>query len=239
MLEHPAVKAWLQARPEGPEPAGITLLKEKEKSAVYRLAGVGPGASAVVAKRCGADSARVERVVYAVVLARLPVPSLRYHGCVEGPEAAAGCSWRSRVADKYSPDLEEHRRLAGRWLGLLHTVGGAPGRRRPPARPGARPLPGVPAAGARHRPGEPGPPRADRRRPGGAEVAAGRVRRPGGPLAAGGAVCAGMPRTLVHGDFIKRNLRVRPGPAGPRWCPIDWEFAGWGPPAVDLAAAAL
>jgi aminoglycoside phosphotransferase (APT) family kinase protein len=44
-----------------------------------------------------------------------------------------------------------------------------------------------------------------------------------------------MPRTLVHGDFIKRNLRVRPVETGPDLLPFDWEDSGWGVPAVDLA----
>jgi aminoglycoside phosphotransferase (APT) family kinase protein len=47
--------------------------------------------------------------------------------------------------------------------------------------------------------------------------------------------CSGMPRTLVHGDFVMKNLRVRPGPEGLRLFPLDWETAGWGVPAADLA----
>jgi hypothetical protein len=47
--------------------------------------------------------------------------------------------------------------------------------------------------------------------------------------------CEGMPRTLVQGAFVDRNLRVR----GEREVmPYDWELAGWGVPAIDLAQSA-
>jgi aminoglycoside phosphotransferase (APT) family kinase protein len=44
-----------------------------------------------------------------------------------------------------------------------------------------------------------------------------------------------MPRTLVHGDFRPKNVRVRVGARGALLYPLDWEMAGWGTPAVDLA----
>jgi Ser/Thr protein kinase RdoA (MazF antagonist) len=46
-------------------------------------------------------------------------------------------------------------------------------------------------------------------------------------------ICAVMPRTLVHGDFVIKNIRVRD--ACPALLVFDWEFAGWGLPATDLA----
>ena len=151
--------------------------------------------------------------------------------------AGEGC-WlflEESVADKYSPALEEHRRLAGRWLGLLHTS----------AAPLAGDVP-LPDRG-------PGHFRQCLRRV--RDTVRGSLGNPAltaddravlRSLVAGcdalearwpqvEQLCAGMPRTLVHGDFIKRNLRVRPGPAGPHLVPFDWEFAGWGVPAVDLA----
>jgi aminoglycoside phosphotransferase (APT) family kinase protein len=43
-----------------------------------------------------------------------------------------------------------------------------------------------------------------------------------------------MPRTLVHGDFVGKNVRVRKGPTGSTLLPFDWESAGYGVPAADL-----
>jgi hypothetical protein len=52
LLTHPAVKAWAKLRSARVESGGIGILKETDTSAVYRLEGVGPADSAVIAKRC-------------------------------------------------------------------------------------------------------------------------------------------------------------------------------------------
>src|SRR5882724_10900500 len=50
-LEHPAIRAWNELYPERMEPQKIETLKKKAKrSAVYRLEGLGPQGSAVIAK---------------------------------------------------------------------------------------------------------------------------------------------------------------------------------------------
>src|SRR2546426_8285305 len=77
MLEHPAVYAWSQLGPDRLEPDGVEVLKRKPKSSVYRLTGVGPDGSSIIAKRGRAETARVERMIYEEVLPRLPVPALR------------------------------------------------------------------------------------------------------------------------------------------------------------------
>ncbi len=45
---------------------------------------------------------------------------------------------------------------------------------------------------------------------------------------------AGLPGTLVHGEFYASNIIV----AGRRIAPVDWEMAGIGPGVLDLAALA-
>jgi hypothetical protein len=47
--------------------------------------------------------------------------------------------------------------------------------------------------------------------------------------------CEHLPRTLVHGDFRRKNILVPPGRAKPQLFAIDWEFSGWGPVGPDLA----
>jgi len=49
------------------------------------------------------------------------------------------------------------------------------------------------------------------------------------------AVCNRMPQTLEHGDFTERHVRFRRIEQGAVLLPFDWETAGWGTPAVDLA----
>jgi thiamine kinase-like enzyme len=43
-----------------------------------------------------------------------------------------------------------------------------------------------------------------------------------------------IPRTLVHCDFVSKNVRIRNEPAGEALMPFDWESAGWGAPAIDI-----
>jgi thiamine kinase-like enzyme len=47
--------------------------------------------------------------------------------------------------------------------------------------------------------------------------------------------CGARPRTLVHGDFVIKNLRLQNGVSAPALLVYDWEMAGWGVPATDLA----
>jgi hypothetical protein len=212
----------------------VTKLKRRELSGVYRLAGVGPGGAAVIAKWCPPEQARVEYAAYAELLPQLPTPHLGHHGYLE----EAGGWWlfiEEAVGQMYLLELEEHRRLAGRWLGLLHGAGA----RLPAAA-------ALPERGPGHyrqilervcdtvtaNLGNPVMGEGDR------AVVRSLVAVCEAAAARWGEVerlCAGMPRTLVHGDFVQKNLRVRPGPAGPELLAFDWEFAGWGVPAVDLA----
>jgi hypothetical protein len=48
-------------------------------------------------------------------------------------------------------------------------------------------------------------------------------------------VCECMPTTLVHGDFISKNVGVRTSQDGIMLLPFDWEKAGWGSPAEDIS----
>lgn len=47
--------------------------------------------------------------------------------------------------------------------------------------------------------------------------------------------CEGLPWTLVHCDLQPKNILVRHTASGIAFLPLDWEDAGWGVPAADLA----
>jgi Ser/Thr protein kinase RdoA (MazF antagonist) len=47
-------------------------------------------------------------------------------------------------------------------------------------------------------------------------------------------ICSALPRTLVHGDLVARNLRLRRNGGGPEIVAFDWECGGFGIPAADL-----
>jgi aminoglycoside phosphotransferase (APT) family kinase protein len=49
------------------------------------------------------------------------------------------------------------------------------------------------------------------------------------------APCAGVPSTLVHGDFRPKNVRLRRRDTTLSILPLDWETAGRGVPARDIS----
>src|SRR5437016_5124020 len=85
LQEHEAFQAWRQVRSDDGEPRRIEVLQGKKKTTVYRLSGIGPDGAAIIAKRSGHLTSRVERVIYEEALPRLPVPSLGFYGYVRDP----------------------------------------------------------------------------------------------------------------------------------------------------------
>ena len=237
LLEHREVKAWRQLSPDWPLPVSIDVLKlTRKKSAVYRMTGVGPHGAAVVAKRCRTMTASVERVIYETVLSRLSLPALGCYGFV--PEPGGEFCWlflEDAGTHEYSPDNAEHRALAGRWLGAVHRAARVAGLQAQ-----------LPDRGLSHY--------LQRLRTSRAAL----LERTGNPVLSVADVALlqtvvaqfdliephwadveifsdGLPPTLVHGDFVIRNLRIRPGAHGLALLVYDWEMAGWGFPATDLA----
>jgi thiamine kinase-like enzyme len=231
-----AVRAWGDLQGEQIEPTRVDIIKEVAKGAVYRLEGVGPEGSAVIAKRCRAASLVTERAVYEQVLPQLQLAQLQYYGSVEENGGEAGWLFLEDMGgEPYSRDAVTHRTLAAQWLGTIHSAA---------SRDGVRHL--LPDRGPAHY--------LEHLRTGRGLI----LRYLGNPaLTAEGladlrriisqfdvvesrwaeltAICAEMPRTLVHGDFNGKNARVRADHAGLRFLMVDWEMAGWGVPAPDLA----
>jgi ABC-type lipoprotein export system ATPase subunit len=232
--DHPAVKAWSRLRPAG-QPRALTVLKRKPKSATFRLEGCGPEGTSVIAKRCKRSSAELESTVYEGVLPGLPISSLRYHGTIEEDEDWCWIFLEDAGSEHYSPLIPEHRRLAARWLATLHgSAAEIPEASRLPDR--------GPEHYLRH-----------------LYSARDAVLRQLCDRAAEGeevrilatllfqlvaldsrwddvrAFCETLPRTFVHGDLSRRNLRIRTGAAGMDLVAFDWEKAGWGVPAPDVA----
>jgi ATP-binding cassette, subfamily B, bacterial len=232
---HPAVRAWCQLHPQA-EPTQITPLRAKRKSAVYRLVGAGRDGTAIIAKRSRTAAAQVERTVYEEVLSRLAVPALRFGGSL--PERDDDYCWlflEEATGQAYSNLLPEHRVRAGRWLGQLHT-----------AATDAAAAAGLPDGG---------PGRYQRLLHALRDTARRNFDNPvlspddlaflDGLLArlddlAGHwdrleAIRHGVPPTLVHGDFNGRNIRLANERGEATIAVFDWEVAGWGVAAVDLA----
>jgi ATP-binding cassette, subfamily B, bacterial len=233
----PVLAAWSRLHPDA-EPRAITLLnshKRKRKSDTFRLEGCAPDGTSVIAKRSRRSTAEFERTVYERVLAELPVASLRWFGMADEGEDACWLFLEDAGDVRYSPLVDEHRRLAAAWLAALHSA--------------AAKLPEVarlPDRGPDHYLEHLRSARKAVRRQISERAVAGEELRVLARLLSQfdalescwgdvTALCDALPRTLVHGDFSRKNVRVRAGASGLTLAAFDWEKAGWGVPAADLA----
>src|SRR5262245_8213230 len=121
---HPAARAWSEIRGVPLVPESIEILKNRNDSRVYRLAGVGPEGSNVIAKQCPKENALAELFIYKKVLAHLPFPALEHYGLLDEQDTRFCWVFMEDAGGvSYSPDIEEHGVLAAEWLGRLHTCG--------------------------------------------------------------------------------------------------------------------
>ena len=232
---HPSVRAWSQLNAAHAEPSHITTLKSQEgKSAVHRLEGVGRDGGAVIAKYCRQAVVAAERAVYEQVLPQLPLPSLHFYGSLGDADEFGWLFVEDAGDQRMGTSDEEHRCLASRWLAQLHTSASKLEKQAklPDRSPDFyRTQAGAVRQAIAHSAGNPALYPDDR-----AVLSA--VDRQLAFIDARWdqveAACAGIPRTLVHGDFVRKNVRLRHTPHGTELLALDWETAGWGVPAIDL-----
>ncbi len=240
LLQHPAVNALAHLGSEWSAPERIEVLKQKKKGTVYRLVGVGPGRSAIIAKRGRHEKVDVERAVYEDILPHLPVATLDCYGFVEEEDGRFCWLFLEDVGDqRYSPYVEEHRVQAAQWLGAMHTAtAGINGRvalrdRGPDlyldhARTARETIPEIQAISSL--------------------IAGDRALLDEivsmcdfleGRWSQLETFCDQLPRTFVHDDCLAKNVHVQTTRAGLTIRPFDWGGAGWGLPAADLGQLGL
>jgi hypothetical protein len=238
--QHPAVQAWHRLYPNTLEPNFVEVLQEVRKgnsqSCVYRLDGVGHSGASVIAKRCAARCAQVERMIYQDILPHLPNPSLTFYGYVD--EAETDYSWlflEEASGEEFTYFIEGHRKLAARWLGQMHvSAAGSPAVSRLPDRGPQHYLDHLRLA------------RQLIQRDLGNSVLSTRDLQVIEAILSQGHFLEArwswieeldhrFPRTLVHCDFASYNLRVRRSESGIKLMAFDWEMAGRGVPAPDIA----
>lgn len=242
MSQHPAFRAWRELQPATETPRGIEILKGKPpregkelRRIVCRITGVGLTGSAVIGKGCRPNNGMVEDTIYRNILPHLPFHSLNYYGMVEEPNGDYCWLFLQDAGEEiYSPELEDHQLLRAQWLALMHTSAARF------AAPNSLPDKGLGHYLKRLR----------------------TIRNAILHYLAGQAIqdsdlvlfeatmsqcnqlesrwdlveelCEGLPRTLVHGDFVAKNLRVRSSHNGTLLLPFDWGEAGWGTAARDI-----
>lgn len=236
VVEHPAARAWRTLRGGRAEPARVVTIRERPKAAIFRLDGVGPRGAPVIAKRCDARTGLVERQVYERILPRTSVAALHYYGHAVADDGSCWLFLEYAEGARFAPEKEEHRVLAARWLARVHGPASriADARRLPDRGPAhyldhlraARlTIAGCLASGSALT--------GDRAL---LESVIAQCDVVEARWAAVDAWCAEMPRTLVHGDFRPKNVHVRSNGGSDRLLVMDWETAGWGEPAADVAS---
>lgn len=242
VVEHPAAHAWAALEAGRPAPQQIVSLAHdppgygrEKNSYVARLVAVGPEGANVIAKRCRAGAAAVERTMYEEVLPTLPMPRLRFYGFVEEPaasyawlflEEACGVIW-----DSHEP---AHTARLTAWLARMHAAAAhVPAAQSLPDRSLAHHLGCLRTTLGRLRGSLCRTDLAgyDQEMIGATAALLDRVQQKWTVLEA---LVEGVPSTLVHGDVKEANVRIGRAQEAPTYV-FDWEMAGWGTPAPDLA----
>src|SRR5687767_10001659 len=117
---HPASLAWQQIDGGKSIPQVIEMLKQQDKSSVYRLRGRTPSRWTIIAKRCLSETGQLERVIYEEVLPFLPVSALHYYGYLKETESDVWLFLEDAGTRRFIIRNESHRILAAQWLGTLH-----------------------------------------------------------------------------------------------------------------------
>lgn len=240
LLEHPAIKAWREIRKNKFEPERIEILTQKRKGSVYRLVGVGPNNSAVIAKRCKSEKAMIERIIYREVFPYLSVPTPIFYGYTKEQN---GIFWWLFLEDvgnqRLSPVLAEHRTLAAQWMGEMntsteitklnsHLPNRGPEYYQRYLRSAREMIPEIQIFYS---------------------LKASQQELLKDIISMCELLekhwnqieifCNQIPRTLVHGDCQVKNAHVRSTQNGLVLAPFDWASAGWGLPATDLGQLSL
>jgi phosphotransferase family enzyme len=234
---HPVLRAWNGLPAVRSGPSKIEVWRERKQNSIYRLLFEDGGMPAVFAKRCDAQDCNIERSCYEDILPRLPIASPAYFGSYRDADGTAWLFVEDVGREPYSVHDPEHRRLAGRWLGAVHRHGARV------SAAGSLPCAGLERYRRHLRSGQERIRKNfDNRALTEADRATLRavlslLERSETRWDAFERALQGVPATFVHGDFQPKNIRIhREGPA-PLVYAFDWEMAGWGIPAVDLAPA--
>jgi len=196
------------------------------------LVGAGERGRSVVAKLCRGRHRHTEQRIYEDVLPRLRVPLPRFYGSVE----LADGIWlflEDGGETRCDPEIPAHRALAARWLASLHGAASCGPFSDLPDRGPAHHLELL-RSGRRAMLDNLANPAFDAGHRAVLDSFLGVCDELEARWREIEEVSVLLPRTLVHGDFCRKNLHIRSEAEGLEFFPMDWEMAGWGVPACDL-----
>ena len=230
-----ALDAWAELNGSAVQPRHVAALKESKASRVFRMDGLGPDGTSIVAKRRPRAGTLVEQAVYRRLRQHQSLPMLNLLGAVERG-ALTWLFFEYAGTDHYSPQNEEHVTALAEYLRRLHAIRddlaqlpvAGPDRYLAQLRSSKARLFEA-AADQGHRP--------QHRR---AMTEFGKLlRRIEADWPKLLRPCQGWPMGLAHGDLQPKNIFVRRNRAGDlEILPVDWEDAGRGTGAADAASLA-
>lgn len=234
--EHRAVVAWRRLGKTDRPVARVEVLKHKKrkKSLVYRLHEAGPRGESIIAKRCRVQTGVREIRAYRDLIPSLGLEGLVLHGSViiESDDRV----WLF-LEDAGNKEPDDHDLIeVARWLARMHA-------RSIEWRDGSEVYPELGAAhfeakldsalslhsNARHGGRFEGTALALLRD---TEDLAAEIRGDGWPFLLN--LVASCPRTILHGDAARKNIRVLRRGKNARLFLLDWECAAFGCPGYDL-----
>ena len=194
----------------------------------------------LIAKRGEIDEARFENLLYTTILPRLGLGSLRCFGIVEELDNRFAWLFLEHAGHcRYNPTIREHLNLAVEWLSILHG-----------SQLELELKDYFRKCGDEHY---------------AASLRTARTLVEGGiinpvlspsqqeilhralhlldklemkwPVVEN--ICSAVPRCLIHGDFLGKNLRVESNGSKYQLKVFDWEAACWGLPFLDLAESLI
>jgi hypothetical protein len=237
---HPAVRAWLRLHPRARRPGLIEVLKphrtldgsdwerrvRQHKWSVFRLHGMLSGQRAVVAKYCSRATAEVEQLIYERVIPEIGVSAADLLGVSVEDEDARWLFLSDEGDMRWSPNDRDQRRLFTDWVATMHE--------RSAGHPAIAQLPD---RGADHyfRLLRIARERMSSAKLPGLRAAIDALAALEARWSAVTEQSRALPETLVHGDLVPKNIRLRSGEVFRAIVPLDWETAGVGSPAADLA----
>lgn len=235
-LKSNATTAWLDVGATHRMPERVSILHEKAgKSVVCRLIAAGPFGESIIGKHTMFEPARIEALIYERVLAELDIEVPKYYGFLPEPDGKSAWVFIEDAGEiRFQKDDAEHRVLAAYWLAKLHTdaVQLASELNLPQynafhyqellqsARKKIDIGMGNPTFSHWH-----------------LEVLQAVLNELAFIASHWNTVeqfCMQVPATLVHGDFVEKNVRMRVYSSKTSLVAFDWESVGFGVPAVDL-----
>ena len=234
--EHAAVRAWSKFSGCRFRTERVQILKNEHDRKVWRLIGLGPGGSNVIAKLNPEADVVAEHRIYQEVLKRLPLPMATHYGLLKNKRNALCWAFLEDMGGMpYSPDEKEHWRVTAEFLAVLHTSGfNVLQDVQLPQRGSsyyhqclltARQNLHIALETSGHLT------QAQRKVLGSLLERCDEVERLWPRLEQ---FCSSMPQTFVHGDLGERNVCLHPNRPDSNVMLFDWVSAGWGFCGIDL-----